>query len=366
MAREGTFEAFESDGFDRRDWDDGADGTVRIALVGLGGFSRQSAMPAIDDCEYATVNAAVSGSAEKAREVADEAGADAALTYDEFHDGEESDAYDAVYVCTPNALHLEHVEAAAELGKDVICEKPMEATVDRAEAVVDVCDDAGVTLMIAYRMQSEPVVRRARELVADGFVGDVGQVRGSFTFAMFTGREADPDQWRLDPDLAGGGSLYDIGVYPLNTARFVIDADPTSVQGSLASPDSQFDGPVIDEHAAFVVEFDDGVQALCQSSYGSFGDSYLTVAGDEGRITLRDIFSVAAPRTVELERDGRTARYEGLDVNEITEQFDYFAHCCLTGETPHGDGEHGLVDMYALSGVQTSAAEGRRVDIDRP
>lgn len=364
MSRESMFAVFESGGFDRRDWDDDTEGTVRIALVGLGDFSRTEALPAIANCESATVAATVSGSAGKALKVANQADAAAALTYEEFHAGEGSDEYDAVYICTPNARHLEHVEAAAELGKDVICEKPMEATVERAEAVVDACVDADVTLMVAYRMQSDPVVRRVRELVADGFVGTIAQVRGSFTFTMFSDQNGDMDQWRLDPSLAGGGSLYDIGVYPLNTARFVIDADPVSVQGSLSSPNPQFDGPVIDEHAAFVAEFDDGVQALCQSSYGSFGDSFLTVAGGEGRITMEDIFVPNAPRTVRLERDGRSACYEGLDVNELTEQFDYFAHCCLTGEEPHAGGEHALVDMYALAGVQTSAADGARVELN--
>ncbi|MFC4551146.1 MULTISPECIES: D-xylose 1-dehydrogenase Gfo6 [Halorussus] len=353
------FDVFD-DEFADRDWDDGADGTVRIALVGLGGFSRDAALPAIADADYAEVTTTVSGSAEKAREVA----AEAALTYEAFHDGEAADAYDAVYVCTPNALHLEHVEAAAALGKDVICEKPMEATLERAEELVATCEDAGVTLMVAYRMQSDPVIRRARDLVADGFVGDVAQVEGSFAFAMFAGDGADPDQWRLDPDLAGGGSLYDIGVYPLNTTRFVLDADPVSVQASLTSPDERFEGPTIDEHAAFVVEFPGGAQALCRSSYGSFGENRLVVAGDAGRITVEDAFNPDAPRTLVLERDGRSVRYEDLDANELTEQFDYFAHCCLTGETPHADGEHGLVDMRALAGIQTSAADGRRVDFD--
>ncbi|GGL38757.1 glucose-fructose oxidoreductase [Halarchaeum grantii] len=358
-----AFDRFR-DGYEERDWDDGADGTVRIALVGLGWFARDEALPAIADCDYADVTATISGSAEKARTVADEAGADTALTYERFHDGEGSDAYDAVYVATPNARHLEYVETAAELGKDVICEKPMEATVERAEAMVDACEAAGVTLMVAYRMQADPVMRRVRELVADGFVGDVAQAGGTFAFPMFANEDADPDQWRLDPDLAGGGSLYDIGVYPLNTLRFVLDADPTSVQGSLTSPDERFDGPVIDEHAAFLLEFDGGVQALCRSSYGSHGESSLRIDGNEGAITVENAFSPRGERTVVLERDGRRSRHEGLGSNELTEQFDYFAYCRLTGRTPTADGEHGLVDMQALDGIQTAAAGGRRVDLD--
>ena len=363
MVHDSRFEVFNQE-YANRDWDDGTTGTVRIALVGLGWFSRDEALPAITDSDYAEVTTTVSGSIEKAREVSTEAGARAALTYDEFHDGEASEAYDAVYVCTPNALHLEHVEAAAELGKDVICEKPMEATVERAEAMVEACDDAGVTLMIAYRMHSDPIVRRIRELVADGFVGDVGQIESSFGFTMFASDRDDPDQWRLDPDLAGGGSLYDLGVYPLNTTRFVLDADPVSVQASLTSPHEQFESPVIDEHASFLLEFDGGVQALCRSTYGSFGSNRFVVGGDEGRITIEDAYSNGGPRTVILERDGYTARYENVGVNELTEEFDYFAYCCLTGETPNADGEHGLTDMRVLSGVQTSAIDGRRIDFD--
>ncbi|WP_435102907.1 D-xylose 1-dehydrogenase Gfo6 [Halarchaeum sp. P4] len=363
MDSERPFDGFV-DGYAERDWDDGADGTLRIALVGLGWFARDEALPAIADCDYADVTATVSGSAEKAREVADEAKADTALTYDEFHAGDGADAYDAVYVATPNALHLEYVETAADLDKDVICEKPMEATVERAEAMVEACEDADVTLMVAYRMQTDPVIRRVRELVDDGFVGDVTQATGAFTFPMFAGDGADPDQWRLDPELAGGGSLYDIGVYPLNTLRFVLDADPTSVQASLTSPDEQFDGPVIDEHAAFLLEFDGGAQALCRSSYGSFGESSLRVDGNEGSIRVENAFNPGAERTVVLERGGRRSRHDGLGSNELTEQFDYFAYCCLTGETPTADGEHGLRDMYALKGVQTSAADGRRVTLD--
>ena len=357
------FEVFNGEYLDR-DWDKGdGEGKIRIALVGLGWFSRDEALPAIADCEYATVNATISGSIEKARQVADEANAETALTYEQFHAGEAADTYDAVYVCTPNALHLQHVEAAAELGKDVICEKPMEATLERAQAIVDACDHSGVTLMIAYRMHSDPVIRRIRELIAAGFVGDVAQVIGSYTAVLFGDGTGDPDQWRLDGNLAGGGSLYDIGIYPLNTTRFVLDADPTSVRASLSIPHEQFDDPVVDEHATVLLEFNDGIQSLFRSSYGSFNGNELLIEGNEGRIVIENSFDYDAPRTVVLERDGHTARYENLYVNELTEEFDYFAYCCLTDRTPNADGEHGLTDMRALEGAQSSAIDGHRVDL---
>ncbi len=359
MGFETRFDVFADD-FEHRDWDTRLEGTVRLAVLGLGWFAVDHALPAIADCDYVEPTVVVSGSEEKATRVADEVGADAGLSYDGFHDGEATNAYDAVYVATPNATHLEYVESAAAHGKHVIVEKPLEATVERAERIVAACDDAGVALMTAYRMQTHPVLRRLRGLIADGFVGDVAQIEGSFTAPMLADA-GDPNQWRLDPALAGGGSLYDLGVYPLNTTRFLLDADPVAVQSSLTSPHPEFDG--IDEHAAFVLEFSDGVQALCRSSYGAHGENRSTIAGDAGAIRLENAYSHVADRTVAFERDGRTARFDDIFVNEITEQFDYFAHCVLTGADPEPDGEDGLIDMRVLEAVQESAETGRRIDL---
>jgi xylose dehydrogenase (NAD/NADP) len=214
--------------------------------------------------------------------------------------------------------------------------------------------------MTAYRLQTHPVLRRVRSLVDAGFVGDVTQVEGSFTFDIGAGGDGDP--WRLDRDLAGGGSLYDIGVYPLNTTRFLLDEDPQSVQGSLTSPHPGFEEGV-DEHAAFVLEFPSGAQALCRSSYGSHGGNRTTIEGTEGTIRMEGAYADLVERTVVLERDGRTARFEDLYVDELTEQFDYFAHCVLTGETPEPDGRDGLFDVRTLAAVQESAADGTRVDL---
>ncbi|HKJ59631.1 MAG TPA: Gfo/Idh/MocA family oxidoreductase, partial [Halobacteriales archaeon] len=163
------------DGFDRRDWQsaEADDGPVRLAMVGIGWWTRDQAIPAVEDSELCATTVAVSSSREKAEAVVDEAETvTRGITYDEFEAGEATDAYDAVYVATPNALHLPYVRAAAEHGKDVLCEKPMEATVERAERMVERCDATGVQLMVGYRMHVEPAARRMRELVRDGFLGD--------------------------------------------------------------------------------------------------------------------------------------------------------------------------------------------------
>jgi predicted dehydrogenase len=139
------------DEFNARDWEpdtESGDSSLRLAIVGLGEFARTRALPAIEETARCETTVVVSSSPEKAESVATRFDADHILDYEEFHAGRAGDAYDAVYIATPPAFHLEYAATAAEHGKHVLCEKPMEATVERAEQMIRVCEDAGVTLMI--------------------------------------------------------------------------------------------------------------------------------------------------------------------------------------------------------------------------
>ncbi|MFC6906676.1 Gfo/Idh/MocA family oxidoreductase [Halalkalicoccus tibetensis] len=150
------------DEFDRRDWqEESPDGTVRLAVIGLGWFAREQALPGIEKSEFSETTVLVTGSPEASQQLAAENGVEHVLSYEAFHDGEAEDAYDAVYVATPTGRHLEYVETAADLGKAVLCEKPMEKTVERAERLQETCEEAGVPLMVGYRPRLEPDFRRA-------------------------------------------------------------------------------------------------------------------------------------------------------------------------------------------------------------
>ena len=135
------------DSLAERDWQDGpVEEPVRFAVVGLGSFARRVALPALAAADFCETTVLASGSPEKAAAWGTEFDA-RGLGYDAFHDGAAADAYDVVYVVTPNARHLPFAETAATLGKDVVCEKPLEATPRRARRLVDACATAGVTLM---------------------------------------------------------------------------------------------------------------------------------------------------------------------------------------------------------------------------
>jgi xylose dehydrogenase (NAD/NADP) len=347
---------------DPPDWRTEPEGTVRFALVGVGWWTREFVLPAVASSDHCEATAVVSGSPQKRERVRERHGSvERALSYDEFAAGTASDAYDAAYVCTPNATHREHVVAAAELGKDVLCEKPMEASVERAAQLVAACERAGVVLMVAYRMHTEPAVRRARRVIREGVIGDPVLVHGENSQRLLE-LVPDPEQWRLDPALSGyGASVSDLGIYPLNTTRFLLDADPVSVQSMMRSGGGAF-ADVPDEVATFSVAFDDGTRAAYTSSQNAAERTRLEVVGTEGRVELDPAFHMETSLTVE--RGDTEARIGTDGIDQMEAEFDYFATRLLDGEPVYADGEHGLVDMRTVAAVHEAAETGRTVAVE--
>jgi predicted dehydrogenase len=348
-----------------RDWqtvDPESTEPLRFAVVGLGWFTRGRALPALEASDVCEPSVLVSSSAEKASTLAEETeGATTGITYGEFHDGAAVEAYDAIYVVTPNALHLEYVETAADYGKHVLCEKPMERDSDRARRLRETCRDAGVDLMIAYRMHTEPTVRRARELIEAGYVGEPMAVRGDMSQRLLDRVNPDPDQWRLDEELAGGGALFDIGIYPLNTARFLLDADPVAATGRTTSTHDAFAD--VDETVACTVEFPGDVTAACFASHNARQVSSITVTGTEGQVAVDPAFFQDRNRTLHVSRGDGRASVEFDRVDQMREEFDYFADRVRGDAALTPDGTHGLVDMVTMEAVYEAAATDRWVDV---
>ncbi|MCU4740787.1 Gfo/Idh/MocA family oxidoreductase [Halobacteria archaeon AArc-m2/3/4] len=356
MALEDYFAAFTE-----RDWEvESVDGAVRIAIVGVGGFARNRALPGIESGTYCETTVLVSGSPDRSADVAESFGVEHVIDYDDFLAGAVEDAYDAVYVATPNALHGEYAVAAAERGKHVICEKPLETTVDDAREIVDACREADVTLMTAYRLQCEPTVRRTRELVRDGVVGDVVQIHGSFSHPLL--EHARPDSWRLDDDLAGGGALVDLGVYPLNTTRYLLDCDPVSVYACTHSLDDAF--AAVDEHVAFQLTFPTATTASCTASFNAHASSQLQLVGTDGMISISSPFGGIVPHKMVVESGDMRMEYTGEPVDEVREEFDYFGYCVLTGTEPEPDGDDGVADIRVIEAAYESAVQSQSVALD--
>lgn len=338
--------------FVRRDWTQASgDETLRIAVVGYGSYAENFARSAIRRAELVELSVVVSDS----RSTVPEDGV-RCIDYESYRDGTASGEYDAVYVCTPNAVHARNVETAAELGKAVLVEKPMGSTPEECECMVEVCDDADVPLMVGYRTRLDPVVRGVRRLVAEGGIGTPRLVESSFSFSL------DPDDagWRLDRDLAGGGALLDVGVYPINAVRYLLDDEPVSVTATTRTPGSPFDAVERDAHLQ--LEFEDCLASV-SASYDAEFDSNLRIVGTEGVLELTPAYTSASDRTVVLSRGDDRTSWSPSRTSELTETFAYFASRVL-GDRPVGpDGRDGHADLRIVEGAYESAETGSAVDL---
>lgn len=345
--------------FTRRDWRTVKEGMVRIAVVGLGAFARNRALPAIRDSEFCETTVLASGSPEKAAGLAEQFGVDRVIDYEGFHAGDAVEAYDAVYVATPPAFHPEYVERAADLNKAVLCEKPLAADIADAERMVETCTDAGVVLMTAYRLRTEPAVRRMREMIQDGVIGAPIQIHGGFSTRLLD--HADSNSWRLDPAVAGGGAMIDLGIYPLNTARFLLDAEPVAISAETVSSGPPFDR--VEEHVAFRLTFPGETTASCTASFDAHPDSRLQVLGTEGQLLIRSPFGGDVSQELVAERGEVHVTYTGPAVDEVREEVDYFANCVLSGTDCESDGEDGLADQRIIEAAYEAAETGDRISL---
>lgn len=344
--------------FTRRDWErQSVEGTIRLAVTGVGGFARRRALPAIAASTGCETTVLVAQPAERVADVAETYGVEHVVDYDSFFEGESTEAYDAIYIAAPNGVHGKYATAAAKYGKDVLCEKPLEITAERAQEVVDTCSDAGVTLMMAYRLQIEPTVRRTRELVRENVIGDVVQVHAGFSHTLLD--DTAPDSWRLDPERAGGGALVDLGIYPLNSIRFILDTEPIGVYATTHSIDPPFAD--VDEHVAFQLEYERDTTASCTASFDAHARSALELVGTDGMIDIESPFGGVVPQEMVIETGDIRMEYTGPTVDEVREEFDYFAYCLLTETEPEPDGEDGVSDLRAIEAAYESA-ETRRLE----
>ena len=180
-------------------------------------------LPAFARSTHAELRAIASRSLERARAAAAAAGIPTA--YGSYEQLLEDPAIDAVYIPLPNSLHAEWAMKAADHAKHVLCEKPLARTAAEAQKVVDFCRTKGVRLMDGFAWPHHPRTAQLRQVLDGGSLGDVRRVTGTFTFPL---SPRNPANIRLCPKL-GGGSLLDVGCYPVCAIRWAFGREPVRV-----------------------------------------------------------------------------------------------------------------------------------------
>ncbi|MDP6676968.1 MAG: Gfo/Idh/MocA family oxidoreductase, partial [Pirellulales bacterium] len=244
-----------------------------MAVVGLGGYATRSVGPEIAACQHVRLAGVVTGDAEKGRSWAKEHGfeQDAIYSYENFDTIASDDRIDFVHIALPNSMHAEFAIRAAQAGKHVMVEKPMAISSQQCEKMIAAAKQAGVLLGVNYRLHWEPHHVKATEQLSSGIIGDLtnGNYEFSWGYARaLTGPNKDNvKKWLLDPKMAGGGALFDTGVYPIQAACYLTGREPVAVRGFPATRHPDLFPEGVEETMSYELLFDDGFQALCRASY---------------------------------------------------------------------------------------------------
>src|ERR1035438_3862917 len=254
------------------------------AVIGIGRIADHFMRGALATAN-SQITGLVSGHRDKAERIAAQYGVPASsiYNYENFDEIARNPAIEAVYVALPNSMHAEYTIRAAKAGKHVLCEKPMSATVAEAEAMIAACKSANVKLMIAYRCFYEPTNLKAVKLIRDGALGKVQAIESAF------GYNSGPD-WRLNKKLAGGGPVFDVGIYSLSACRYLTGEEPEhiSAYASTIDHDGRFD--TVEENVSWTMRFPSGVLASCVTTYGAPMDGYFRVHGSKGWLEVDQAF----------------------------------------------------------------------------
>ncbi|GGH12608.1 Gfo/Idh/MocA family oxidoreductase [Sphingobacterium alkalisoli] len=329
---------------------------LRVALMGLGGYA-QLVANSMQSCTRAKITALISGTPSKLEEWGNKYNVPkhSRYNYENFDDIKDNPEIDAVYVITPNSLHHSQVIRVAKAGKHAICEKPMAINAKQGQEMVDACAAAGVKLLIGYRMRFEPNTLEVVRMRNDGEFGNIKFFQGLAGF-----RIGDPNQWRLNKELAGGGSLMDIGIYAINGARYMVGEDPVWVTAQETKTDPIKFKEGVDETIQFQLGFSNGTVASCLSTYNmGFLDRFF-LNGEKGFAEMRPSIGYGPIK-------GRTNKGElnHPHIPHQTIQMDEMAGIILDGKKPilPVDGNVGLQDIKIIEAIYRACATGERQEL---
>jgi len=264
---------------------------------------------------------------------------------------------DAIFVASPDALHLEHVLLAVKHRKPVLCEKPMAMNSAECERMIQAADRDRVPLGVAQNFRFERSVNRMREIVAAGTIGKPLLARSEFHYLGFT----SPRTWINDNTLACGGPVGDVAVHCVDALRYILQDEVNSVYG-LASRDAN-SGPV-ECAASLLLEFHCGTIADVIVSTRSEYRTPLWITGDAGMLGAEDALSVDHPVELHLETYGSDLISEPIS-NDHTyaKQVDEFALSVERGTAFAIPGREGLRNQQVVDAAYRSIKNGKREEI---
>lgn len=331
--------------------------TLKWGVLGCAGIAAKAVIPAIQSSRLGRVAAIASRDAKKASAMATRFGIE--KSYGSYEDLLSDPDIDAIYNPLPNHLHVPMTIKALELGKPVLCEKPIALNAAQASELAEAQKAANLPVAEAFMVRHHPQWKKARAMVAEGRLGDVRAIQTIFAYYL-----DDPKNVRNQADIGGGG-LFDVGCYAINTARFLFDAEPLRAV-ALMENDPVFG---TDRLTSGLLAFPEGRQLAFTCSTQLSLTQKVTVLGTRGRLEIPIPFNAPADQqTVLIFDDGRDLVGGGHQeiviepVDQYREQVDAFAEAVLSGTSLETGLDDAIANMKAIDALFRSASSGRWED----
>ena len=333
---------------------------VGYAVIGLGGISQVAVLPAFAHSENAALVAVVSGDKAKAEKLGAEFKAQAAYSYIEYAECLKNPQVEAVYIATPPGEHERYAVAAAKAGKHVLCEKPLAANVEQGRKMVDACRRNKVRFMTAYRKYFEPSTVTLKRMISGGELGRIDVIHT--LFGEFRPSGDNSPAWLFSRKRCGGGPLMDLGVYCVNTCRWLVGEDPIAADAKSWVRDKRRFKEV-EEGIAFRLDFKSGLILQGTAAYSSVFSSFVHVHGEKGWAALSPAFAFEEERRLSGKVAGKWFEQAFEPIDEFAPELDTFASCIREGHDPEPSGVQGLRDLIIIDAIYKAAKTGKTVRI---
>jgi predicted dehydrogenase len=322
---------------------------IRYAVVGAGNIAQVAVLPAFAHAEEnSELVAIVSGDQKKRAALRKDYELELDGDYPELESILERGRIDAVYIATPNSQHKEFTLRAAARGVHVLCEKPLAPTADDCRVMIEACEENQVKLMVAYRLHFEEATLEAMEIARSGKLGEVKLFSSFFTHVVRGG------DIRREPEVAGGAT-YDLGVYCINAARHLFDAEPTLALANIVEKDG------VDDTVTAVLRFPGERLAQFCVSNSVAGVSSYRIAGTDGDLRVEPGYEYvdAIVHHLTIDEETKTKKFKKGD--QFAPELRYFSDCILQDREPEPSGEEGFCDVRVVEAILESARDGRPV-----
>ncbi|MEX2173677.1 MAG: Gfo/Idh/MocA family oxidoreductase [Pirellulaceae bacterium] len=332
---------------------------LRYAVVGLGHIAQTAVLPAFEGAQRnSVVTALISDDKAKLSELKERHRVAHVFAQSEFDACLTSGEVDALYIAAPNHLHCEYTVRAAEAGIHVLCEKPMAITVEECEKMLHAVEAAGTKLMIAYRLHFDAANLQAIEIATSGTLGDVRIFHSVFAIDVEAGNV------RLQREL-GGGTLYDLGVYCINAARYIFQDEPIqAVAFSANNGEPRF--AETDEMTAAILRFPGDRLATFTTSFGLAPVDAYSIVGTKGELRVVPGYDYTSKLTHHLTVDGKTKKKAFRQRDQFAAELLYFSNCVLRNKPVEPNAREGLIDVQIVQALYQSAQSGKPVPLDLP